>query len=228
MNKTILVVDDEESIRRLLGAYLSKEKYNVIYAVNGVDALNKLKNDEVHLIILDIMMPIMGGFEALQLIRQSYDIPIIMLSAKEEEQDKLLAFGFGVDNYETKPFSPKILMAKVNALIKRTYGSEVKSEDVYDIDGLCINERSHIVTVDKLEISLTPTEFSLLVYFVKNKNIVLTREQILDGVWGYDFDGDFRVVDTSVKRLREKLRDKSKLIQTVRGFGYKFEVKNEI
>ena len=173
------------------------------------------------------MMPVMDGFEALKLIRKEYDIPIIMLSAKEEEEDKLLAFGFGVDNYETKPFSPKVLVAKVNALMKRIYGNNDDKEDIYEFNGLKINHKSHIVTVDGKEVLLTPTEFSLLIYFVKNKDIVLTREQILDGVWGYDFDGDFRVVDTSVKRLREKIKDKSKYIQTVRGFGYKFEVRDE-
>lgn len=227
MRKNILIVDDELSIRKLLGVYLSKENYNVDYAVNGVDALNKLKLNEFDLIILDIMMPVMDGFEALKLIRKEYDIPIIMLSAKEEEEDKLLAFGFGVDNYETKPFSPKVLVAKVNALMKRIYGNNDDKEDIYEFNGLKINHKSHIVTVDGKEVLLTPTEFSLLIYFVKNKDIVLTREQILDGVWGYDFDGDFRVVDTSVKRLREKIKDKSKYIQTVRGFGYKFEVRDE-
>lgn len=227
MRKNILIVDDELSIRKLLGVYLSKENYNVDYAVNGVDALNKLKLNKFDLIILDIMMPVMDGFEALKLIRKEYDIPIIMLSAKEEEEDKLLAFGFGVDNYETKPFSPKVLVAKVNALMKRIYGNNDDKEDIYEFNGLKINHKSHIVTVDGKEVLLTPTEFSLLIYFVKNKDIVLTREQILDGVWGYDFDGDFRVVDTSVKRLREKIKDKSKYIQTVRGFGYKFEVRDE-
>lgn len=226
MNKTILVVDDEESIRKLLAAYLGRENYNVLQASNGVEALNKLKSNEIHLVLLDIMMPIMDGFEALKLIRKDYEVPVIMISAKGEEEDKLLAFGIGVDNYETKPFSPKLLVAKVNALIKRTYGEE-KEEDVYEFNGLCINEKAHNVTVDKESLSLTPTEFSLLMYFVKNKDIVLTREQILDGVWGYNFIGDFRVVDTSVKRLREKLKEKSKYIQTVRGFGYKFEVKDE-
>ncbi|MGL4730637.1 MAG: response regulator transcription factor [Clostridium sp.] len=227
MNRTILIVDDEENIRRLLAAYLAKENYNVIQANNGVDAINKVKNNKIDLIVLDIMMPMMDGFEALKIIRQDHDMPVIMLSAKGEDEDKLLAFGIGVDNYETKPFSPKILIAKINALMKRAYGQDDKNEDVYEFNGLSINEKSHNVTVDGTELSLTPTEFSLLMYFVKNKDIVLSREQILDGVWGYNFMGDFRVVDTSVKRLREKIKDKAKYIQTVRGFGYKFEVKDE-
>ncbi|WP_010297922.1 response regulator transcription factor [Clostridium senegalense] len=226
-NKTILIVDDEENIRRLLAAYLSKENYNILQASNGVDAINKVKSNEVDLILLDIMMPVMDGFETLKILRKEYNMPVIMLSAKGEEEDKLLAFGIGVDNYETKPFSPKILVAKINALMKRTYGYDNKDEDVYEFNGLCINEKSHNVIVDNEDVSLTPTEFSLLMYFVKNKDIVLSREQILNGVWGYNFMGDFRVVDTSVKRLREKINDKAKYIQTVRGFGYKFEVKDE-
>ncbi len=147
-----------------------------------------------------------------------------MLSAKEEQEDKLIALGFGADNYETKPFSPKVLVAKIKALIKRSYGSSIDKSTGIVIGNLYIDEEGHRVMVSDEEINLSPTEFSLLIYFLKNKNIVLTREQILTKIWGYDFEGDIRVVDTTIKRLREKLKHMNKVIVTVRGFGYKIEV----
>ncbi len=223
-NINILIVDDEENIRNLVGAYLKKEGFSIFYACNGEDALRILDKQSMELIILDVMMPVMDGFEAIKVIREGYDMPIIMLSAREEEEDKLLALGFGADNYETKPFSPKVLVAKVKALIKRTYGDKEATVKGISIENLFINEESHKVAIRNEDISLSPTEFSLLMYLIKNKNIVLTREQILVHIWGYDFDGDSRVVDTTVKRLREKLKDMSKIIVTVRGFGYKLEV----
>jgi len=169
-------------------------------------------------------MPVLDGFETLKVIRNRWNIPVIMLSAKEDEEDKLLALGFGADNYETKPFSPKVLVAKIKALIKRSYGSSIDKSTGIVIENLYIDEEGHRVMVSDEEINLSPTEFSLLIYFLKNKNIVLTREQILTKIWGYDFEGDIRVVDTTIKRLREKLKHMNKVIVTVRGFGYKIEV----
>jgi two-component system, OmpR family, response regulator ResD len=227
LNKSILIVDDEENIRNLLGVYLKKEEFSVYHAGNGVEALNIVKKNEIHLMVLDIMMPIMDGFETLKVLRRDCNVPVMMLSAKAEDEDKLFALGFGADDYETKPFSPKVLVAKIKAQIKRIYGTEDKETpknlEELSFGILQVNEKSHKVILGKEEINLSPTEFSLLIYFVKNKGIVLTREQILTAIWGYDFEGDLRVVDTTVKRLREKLKESSNLIGTVRGFGYKFE-----
>jgi len=224
VDKSVLIVDDEENIRNLIGAYLKKEGFKIYAAANGIEALNIIKANEIHLIILDVMMPGMDGFETLKRLRRDYDTPVIMLSARGEEEDKLLALGFGADNYETKPFSPKVLVAKIKAQVKRLYGAEPKNQDTIVLGNLHINEKAHKILLGNEELSLSPTEFSLLIYLSKNKGIVLTREQILTAIWGYDFEGDLRVVDTTVKRLREKLKESSNIITTVRGFGYKFEV----
>ncbi|WP_346936224.1 response regulator transcription factor [Clostridium sp.] len=223
-NINILLVDDEENIRNLLDAYLKKEGFNILHSSNGKEAIKIMERESVNLVVLDIMMPILDGFETLKVIRNRWNVPVIMLSAKEEEEDKLLALGFGADNYETKPFSPKVLVAKIKALIKRTYGSSIDKSTGIIIESLYIDEESHRVMVGDEDINLSPTEFSLLIYFLKNKNIVLTRDQILTKIWGYDFEGDIRVVDTTIKRLREKLKHMNKVIVTVRGFGYKIEV----
>ena len=224
-NKNILLVDDEENIRNLLGANLKKEGFNVFHSANGSEALVVLNRESIHLVVLDIMMPIMDGFEAIKHIRDKWDVPVIMLSAREEDEDKLLALGFGADNYETKPFSPKVLVAKIKAMMKRTYAMEESiNPNCRRIKDLYVDDLAHEVRVGDEEINLSPTEFSLLIYLLDNKNIVLSREKILTTIWGYDFEGDIRVVDTSVKRLREKLGSMSKLIVTVRGFGYKLEV----
>ncbi|MHC1686002.1 MAG: response regulator transcription factor [Clostridiaceae bacterium] len=224
MKKNILIVDDEERIRNLLNAYLKKENFEVFNASNGVEALNIIKKNDIHLIVLDVMMPVMDGWDTLSRLRESYKTPVIMLTARGEEEDKLQGFEFGVDDYETKPFSPKVLVAKIKAMIKRTYPKE-ESDNSYD--GLRIDEKSYEVYINDNNINLSPTEFALLSYFVRNRGIVLSREKLLDNVWGYDFEGDLRAVDTQVKRLREKLGEKAHLIATVRGVGYKFEVKNE-
>lgn len=219
MKINILIVDDEVRIRDLLGAYLTKEGYNIYYASNGKEALDIFKDNIINLVILDVMMPIMDGIVALKEMRKIKNVPTLMLTAKSEEEDILLAYGMGADDYETKPFSPKILVAKINAIIKRNYN--VQSED------LIIDEEGHRVLVDGKEISLSKTEFDLLKYFVANEGIVLSRDRILDKVWGYDFEGDLRTVDTGIKRLREKLKDKASYINTVRGVGYKYEKKEE-
>lgn len=224
-NNNILLVDDEENIRNLLGAYLRKEGFNIFHSSNGSEALTVLNREDIQLVVLDIMMPVMDGFETLKHIRAKWNVPIVMLSAKEEDEDKLLALGFGADNYETKPFSPKVLVAKIKALVKRTYITEDSiNPNSRKIEELYVDDVAHEVKVEGKDINLSPTEFSLLIYLLDNKNIVLSREKILTAIWGYDFEGDIRVVDTSVKRLREKLGAMSKLIVTVRGFGYKLEV----
>lgn len=225
MIKTILIVDDEERMRVLIEAYLRKEGLNVIHAENGEEAIRVFKSNIIDLVVLDIMMPIMDGWTACRELRKISDVPIIMLTAKSEDEDQLLGFKLGTDSYVTKPFSPKILAAKVVALLKRAYPEESKNVNTNIFDGLYINEEYHEVKIDDRDIYLSPKEYELLCYFIKNKDIVLSREKILDAVWGLDYYGDLRTVDTHIKRLREKLEDKSHLIATVRGTGYKFEVK---
>lgn len=227
MNETILIVDDEERIRNLLAIYLRKEQYNILQAENGYEAISIFNKNIVDLIILDVMMPIMDGWAVCKEIRKTSNIPIIMLTAKSQEDDELLGFELGTDHYITKPFVPKILVAKVKAIIRRLNSTEVSLNNKNSFDGLIVDNLSHRVTVDNIEINLSPKEFELLNYFILNKRIVLSREKILDALWGIDYFGDLRTVDTVIKRLREKLGEKSYLISTIRGTGYKFEVKNE-
>ncbi|KRQ86376.1 Transcriptional regulatory protein SrrA [Caloramator mitchellensis] len=226
MNETILVVDDEERIRELIKAYLIRDKYTVLTAENGYEALKIIKNQRMHLAVIDVMMPIMDGWSLLNEIRKTSSIPVIMLTAKSDDDDKLLGFELGTDIYLTKPVSPKVISANIKALIKRTYYSqEIINNAAYD--GLLIDEDAHRVLVDGEEVFLSPKEYEILLYLFKNKGITLTREKILDAIWGFDYDGDARTVDTHVKRLREKLCSKGYLITTVRGYGYRFEVKHE-
>ncbi len=227
MNETVLIVDDEERIRNLVSIYLRKEQYNILQAENGSEAINIFNRSKIDLIILDVMMPIMDGWDVCKEIRKTSNIPIIMLTAKSEEEDELFGFELGTDHYITKPFIPKLLVAKVKAIIRRTYSPEIVLKDENTFDGLVVDNLSHRVTVDNFEINLSPKEFELLNYFILNKRIVLSREKILDALWGIDYFGDLRTVDTVIKRLREKLGEKSYLIATIRGTGYKFEVKNE-
>lgn len=227
MNETILIVDDEERIRNLVSIYLRKEQYNILQAENGSEAINIFNRSKVDLIILDVMMPFMDGWDVCKEIRKTSNIPIIMLTAKSEEEDELLGFELGTDHYITKPFIPKLLVAKVKAIVRRTYSPETVLKDANSFDGLVVDNLSHRVTVDNIEINLSPKEFELLNYFILNKRIVLSREKILDALWGLDYFGDSRTVDTVIKRLREKLGEKSYLIATIRGTGYKFEVRNE-
>lgn len=224
MEKTILVVEDEDRMRKLISDYLKMEDFKVIEATNGSDALLQFSSNKVDLIILDVMMPSLDGFAVCKTIRQNSDVPIIFLTAKGEEDDKLTGFELGADEYVTKPFSPKVLVARSKALLKRVEGSIGKPDNVFDIQGLKVNLLSRQVYVDSSEISLSPTEYDLLAYLIKNKGIVLSRNALLDNVWGYSYDGDLRTVDTHIKRLREKLMNKSKFICTVRGSGYRFEV----
>ena len=216
---TILVVDDELLIRKVIREYLESENYKVLEAENGLDALRVLSSNKVNLIILDIMMPKMDGFACLEEIRKTKDIPVIMLSAMKEETDKLNSFNLGVDDYVTKPFSPKELIARVKAHLKRT----VNNEEVYTYKDLIVDYRGRKVTINGKSVSLTPKEYELLTYFIKNKGIALSREQLLNSVWYYDYYGDDRTVDTHIKMLRKNLGIYRDLIKTVREVGYKYE-----
>lgn len=227
MKETILIVEDEERMKNLIEAYLVKNEYEPILSSNGVEAVRIFNSRKIDLVILDIMMPIMDGFDLCRYLRKNSDVPIIMLTAKSQEEDKLLGYELGADDYITKPFSPKVLVAKVKVLLKRYYAEEQNNRNGINLNGLVINELSHKVIIDDNEIYLSPKEYDLLLYFVKNKGIVLSRDKILDGVWGMDYYGELRTVDTHIKRLREKLLNKAYLITTVRGSGYKLEVKNE-
>jgi DNA-binding response OmpR family regulator len=224
VNKTIMVVDDEYRIRRLVSDYLKKEGYIIIEAENGEEALAKFKYNKIDLIILDLMMPRVDGLNVCKNIRLVSAVPILMLTAKSEEYDELLGFDLGADDYVKKPFSPKVLVAKAKALLKRSELCKKEDELVFTTDDFSLNELSHCAILAGEELSLSPKEYELLLYFTKNEGIALTRDKILDHVWGMDYYGDPRTVDTNVKRLREKLKHKGELISTIRGSGYKFEV----
>lgn len=215
----ILIVDDEELIRNVIKEYLTMENYLVDEAEDGDVAVKKALNKDYDLIIMDIMMPKMDGYQACKEIKKSKNIPFIMLSARGEEYDKLIGFELGIDDYMTKPFSPKELVARIKAVLKRTNKEEAK----YVYSGLAINDSAHVVTIDSKEINLTPKEYDLLKYLIKNKNIALSREQLLSSIWGYDFYGDDRTIDTHIKTLRNNLGKYRDFIKTVRGVGYKFE-----
>lgn len=217
----ILVVDDESLIRDVIKEYLILEGFEVDEASDGDEAVNKVLVNDYSLIIMDIMMPKKDGFQACREIKAIKDIPFIMLSARSEEFDKLIGFELGIDDYVTKPFSPKELVARVKALIKRSYGENA----LLRYGDLVINDKAHEVTINNEKIYLTPKEYDLLKYFVTNKNVALSREQLLSNVWGFDFYGDDRTVDTHVKTLRKSLGEYGNYITTVRGIGYKFEYK---
>ncbi|MBD7910160.1 MULTISPECIES: response regulator transcription factor [Clostridium] len=222
MKKSILIVEDEFRIRFLIRDYFLKEGFTIYEAENGEAALNIFKENKIDLIILDIMMPVMDGLTLLEKIREVSTLPVILLTAKDQEEDKLQGYDIGADDYVTKPFSPKVLVAKVKALLKRT--REDIDSSSQDYNGLVINKLSREVKINDIPLSLSPKEYELLVYLTDNESIALSRDHILDSVWGIDYYGDIRTVDTNVKRLREKLGDKSNYIVTVRGSGYKFEV----
>lgn len=218
----ILVVDDEELIRNVIKEYLLIESYQVDEACDGLQAIELVKNNDYDLIVMDIMMPKMDGYQACKEIKKLKDIPFIMLSARSEEYDKLIGFDIGIDDYVTKPFSPKELVARVKAILKRNKGTN----STYTFEGLTINDLAHEVKVDGTKVNLTPKEYDLLKYMVANKNIALSREQLLTNIWGYDFFGDDRTVDTHIKTLRNNLGKYRKFIVTVRALGYKFEYQN--
>jgi len=218
----ILVVDDEQRLRKLVCDFLKLNKYITLEAKDGEEALEVFySNQDISLIILDIMMPKIDGYGVLSEIREVSDVPVIMLTAKSEEKDELLGFKYGVDEYITKPFSPKVLVARVQAILKRTNKNEDNS--VLSENGIIIDKAAHRVLIDNMEVDLSVKEFELLSYFIENKGIALSREKILNSVWNYDYFGDARTIDTHVKKLRAKMGDKGDFIKTIWGMGYKFE-----
>ena len=219
----ILICDDEELIRNVIKEYLKIEHYDIYEASRGDEALEIVKNKDIDLVIMDIMMPGMDGYQATREIKKIKDIPFIMLSARSEEFDKLYGFDIGIDDYVTKPFSPKELIARIKAITKRISSKS----NTYIYKDLVMDDLAHVVKLDKEEVILTPKEYDLLKYFMQNKNIALSRETILSNVWGYDFFGDERTVDTHVKTLRNNLGKYRDIIKTVRGTGYKFDAKEE-
>lgn len=218
----ILVVDDEKLIREVIKEYLLKEKYEVVEAENGQEAIDACNTNDIDLIILDIMMPKMDGYTAYKEIRQNKRIPTIILSARSEEYDKLLGFDLGIDDFLAKPFSPKELVARVKAVSRRNSDTP---EDEFIYNDLKVNFKGRVISINDDEIKVTPKEFELLSYFIKNKNIAISRETLLNKIWGYDFFGDDRTVDTHIKMLRNSLGKYRDLIVTVRGIGYKLEIK---
>lgn len=222
--KKLLIVDDEEKIREVLREYAEFEGYSIDEAEDGMDAVKKSHENDYDLIIMDVMMPKLDGFSAVKEIRKYKDVPVIMLSARTEEYDKLFGFELGIDDYVVKPFSPKEVMARVNAVIKRKNERSSDKMDSIKFEGLEIDFAGRNVYVDGEKAVLTPKEYELLFYMVKNVGIALSREKLLREVWGYDFYGDDRTVDTHVKMLRSNLKDYRKFVVTLRGVGYKFEV----
>lgn len=222
----LLIVDDEDKIRELIKKYAEFEGYSVDEAQNGIEALKKVHKTEYDLIVMDIMMPLLDGFTASREIRKSFDVPIIMLSARGEEYDKINGFQTGVDDYVVKPFSPRELMLRIDAVLKRYHISHVPQKDeLFVIEGLKVDFKARIIYIDEKPINVSPKEYELLCYMIKNANIALFREKILSEVWGYDFYGDDRTLDTHIKLLRKSLGDYSKYIITLRGVGYRFDTK---
>lgn len=222
----LLVVDDEKGIRHVIREYSEFNGHEVTEAEDGMTAVGFCKLNEYDLIIMDIMMPRLDGFSACKEIRKICDTPVIMLSARGEEYDKLFGFELGIDDYVVKPFSPKELMARVNAVLARRSGSVKSESDVLKFGGLEINIPARTVTIDGQRTELTPKEYDLLFYLVQNKNIALSRDKLLSDIWGYDFFGDDRTIDTHIKNLRSSLGPYRDCIVTLRGVGYKFEVKD--
>lgn len=221
----ILVVDDESRMRKLVRDFLAREGYVVLEAGDGMEAMDIFYEDkEVALVILDVMMPKMDGWQVCREIREHSKVPVIMLTARSDERDELQGFELGVDEYISKPFSPKILVARVEAILRRTLGTE--KSDVIDAGGIVVDKAAHIVKIDGRQVDLSFKEFELLSYFIENQGIALSREKILNHVWNYDYFGDARTIDTHVKKLRSKLGGKGELIKTIWGMGYKFEVES--
>ena len=218
----ILVCDDDKEIVEAIDIYLSQEGYHILKAYDGVEALNILEKEKVNLLILDVMMPKLDGWGVCREIRKESKVPIIMLTARSEERDELQGFDLGVDEYISKPFSPKILVARVNAILRRA--NVIGESNEINAGGIVIDKAAHQVKIDDKEIELSFKEFELLTYFVENQGIALSREKILNNVWDYDYFGDARTIDTHVKKLRNKLGECGKYIVTIWGMGYKFEV----
>lgn len=221
---TVLIVDDESRMRKLIKDFLMQKNYKILEAGDGEEALRIFQENEekISVILLDVMMPKLDGWSVLRQIRHTSKVPIIMLTARGEEQDELFGFELGVDEYISKPFSPKILVARVEALLKRTRAEENGTKDY---GGIIIDSKGRTVTVDGKQIEMSLREYELLKYLVDNKGIALSRDKILNNVWNYDYYGDSRTIDSHIKKIRHKLGKKGKYIQTIRGIGYKFEVK---
>jgi two-component system response regulator ResD len=221
---TVLVVDDESRMRKLIKDFLSQKQYKILEAGDGEEALKVFEENQnsINLILLDVMMPKLDGWSVLRQIRQTSKVPIVMLTARGEEQDELFGFELGVDEYISKPFSPKILVARVETILKRT---QVEENKVIDCEGITIDTEGRTVKVDGKEIEMSLREYELLKYLMDNANIALSRDKILNNVWNYDYYGDSRTIDSHIKKIRHKLGKKGKYIETIRGVGYKFEVK---
>jgi len=219
----LLICDDEEKIREIIKKYALFSSHEVIEAENGFDALHKMNGNEIDLIVIDVMMPELDGFSTVKEIRKNYATPIIMLSAKGEEYDRIHGFELGVDDYVVKPFSGKELMMRVEAILKRLT-SEKTVHEVFQIEGMKVDFTGRIVYIDDKVVSMTPREYDLFFYFVRNRNIALTRDKLMSEVWGFDFYGDHRTLDTHIKLLRKSLGEYSKFLVTLRGVGYRFEV----
>ena len=221
---TILIVDDETRMRKLIKDFLNQKDYRTIEAVDGEDAIEKFQENrnKINLILLDVMMPKVDGWTVLREVRSESKVPVIMLTARGEEQDELFGFDLGVDEYISKPFSPKILVARIEAILKRINGDK---KQIRDYDGIVIDESGRTVTVDGKQIELSLREYELLKYLLDNEKVALSRDKILNNVWNYDYYGDSRTIDSHIKKIRHKLGKKGKYIETIRGIGYKFEVK---
>ena len=218
----ILVADDESRMRKLVSDFLSKKGYKIIEAADGAEAVDKFfETKDIALVITDVMMPKMDGWEVLKEIREYSKVPVIMLTARGEERDELQGFDLGADEYISKPFSPKILVARVDALLRRS--NAAMEEEKIEINGIVLDQAAHSVKIDGKEVELSFKEFELLLYFMTNKGIALSREKILNNVWNYDYFGDARTIDTHVKKLRSKMGEKGECIKTIWGMGYKFE-----
>lgn len=223
-DKMILIVDDESRIRKLIKDFIEQEEYSVIEAADGEEAVVQFEANinKIKLVILDVMMPKQDGWSALRQIRQISNVPVIMLTARSEEQDELFGYELGIDEYVSKPFSPKILIAKIKAILQRTSPKEVEKKNY---DGIEIDTEGRNITVDGKQIELSLREYELLKYLLDNENIALSRDKILNNVWNYDYYGDSRTIDSHIKKIRHKLGKKGKYIKTMRGVGYKFEIK---
>lgn len=224
--KNILVVDDEEKIRIVIKKYAEFEGYNIVEAGDGMEAIDKFKKGSFDLVILDVMMPELDGFSTCKELKKIKDVPVIMLSARGEEYDRIHGFELGIDDYVVKPFSPKELMMRMNVVMSRhKAGKSEKSDDheIFEAEGLKVDFTSRIVTVDGVKTDMTPKEYDLLFYMIKNRGIALTREKLITQVWGYDYFGDDRTLDTHIKLLRSSLGDYRKFLVTLRGVGYRFE-----
>ena len=223
-NTTILIVDDEARMRKLIKDFLTKNDYKTLEAGDGEEAIDVFEEnkDKISLILLDVMMPKLDGWSVLRKIRTESGVPVIMLTARGEEQDELFGFELGVDEYISKPFSPKILVARIEAILKRINGDK---EKVRDYDGIVIDDQGRTVTVDGKPVDLSLREYELLKYLLDNEKIALSRDKILNNVWNYDYYGDSRTIDSHIKKIRHKLGKKGKYIETIRGVGYKFEIK---